>query len=284
MKKKININKTGLWWLIFLLVEIILSVILCGFLKLPLYMILIIPIIYILINYIVFWGQALGLTGYVLHSFMNKPDLAEKFYKNAIKSKNTSGYALVSYGLMLLRRGDTQTPLILFQRVIEMKDTNILLSKSAMTNTALCYWQKGDIDQAVSILLECIEKFEYINPDTYATLGYLYILKNNYDKALEYTNKALLDNANHASSLDNLGQIYYRLGDYEKACEYFKSALAVKDSLVDSQYYLGIIEEIKGNFNQAKQYFDKAYQCKITTFNTVTKEQVENKYLEYVDK
>jgi tetratricopeptide (TPR) repeat protein len=281
MKKNFNMNKTGIWWLIFLLVEVIGSVLLCGFLKFPLYMIILIPVIYIIINYIVFWGQALGITGYILHSFLNKTDLAVKFYEIAVRNKKTSAYALVSYGLILLRNGDNDTPIELFQRVLNMKDINILQSKSATTNLALCYWQKGDIDKAITLLLECIEKFEYINPDTYATLGYLFILKNNYDKALEFTNKALEDNPKHASSLDNLGQIYYRLGDLDKAYGYFEAAIAVKDTLADSQYYLGIIEENKGNAQAAKEYFTKAHQCKITTFNTVTQKQVEDKYLEY---
>lgn len=244
----------------------------------------IILIIYVLLNLILFWGKSLGMIGYFIQSFLGKIDLAEKFYKMAIKQKSTTPYALLSYGIILLRRGNTETSLSLFQRASKEKKANILMQKSAITNQALCYWKKGDTDKAIEMILYCVDKFDYINPDTYATLGYLYILKYDYDKAIEYTEMALKDNENHASSLDNMGQIYYNMGELDKAKDYFLKAIYVKSSLVDSQYYIGIIEEAKNNIEEAKKYFEKAYNCEITAFNTVSQEDVDNKYFEYFKK
>lgn len=237
--------------------------------------------LYLIINCVLFWGKAAGILGYIFHLALKKSTVAEKFYKIAINQQQTTTTALTSYGMLLLRRGDPETALNLFERAEKQSGNNIILLKSSITNKALCYWQKGDVDKAIEILLDCIKRFEYLNPDIYETLGYFYILKEDYDKALEFTNKALEDNPNHAASLDNLGQIYYRLNDYDKAQEYFNKAISNKD-MADSYYYLGIIEEQKGNLENAKNYFEKANSCKITPFNTVTKEQVNKKYSQYI--
>lgn len=274
MKKK-RLSKTAMWWLI-LLAVIIIGAVFYGVLG-----VLVTIIIYFIISSIVFWGNFLGIMGCISQSFLKKPLLAEKFYKKAIVQKNTISYALSSYGLMLLRKGDTNTSLELFTRVYEGAGANVLMKKSGRVNQSLCYWQKGEIDKAIEILLDCEKEFEYINPDTYATLGYLYILKGNYDKALDYTNKALEDNNSHVSSLDNMGQIFYRQGDLEKAETYFKKAIEIKSTLADSQYYLGIISEENNNIELAKKYFQTAYNCDVNSFNTITKEQIEKKYFSY---
>lgn len=242
---------------------------------------LILGLIYLILNCVLFWGKASGIIAYICHLVFKKPTIAEKFYKIAVNQKSTTTTALVSYGMLLLRRGELDYALNLFDRAEKQANDNIIMLKSTLTNKALCYWQKGDIDKAIEILLNCTQRFEYLNPDIYETLGYFYILKNDYDKALEYTNKALSDNPNHASSLDNMGQIYYRLNDYDKALSYFEKAISIKDNLADSYYYLGLIAEKQDNTAKASDYFKKASLCKINSFNTITKEQVEQKYNQY---
>ena len=73
------------------------------------------------------------------------------------------------------------------------------------------------------------KKYNYINPNTLTTLGYFYMLKGNYEKAIELTNSALKDNEEYAPAWDNLGQIYYNQGDYKKAYENFQKAIDYRE-------------------------------------------------------
>jgi len=271
------------WWLSFLIIEIIGGIILCTFFNFSKWILIILALTYIVGSCIIFKGRILGFIGYMIHGRTGNEQKAEKFYKLALKEKETIAYVPLSYGLILLRRGETQEALKLFEQVLERKGENLYIYRTALTNKALAYWQKGEIDKAIEILEECISKYDYINHNTYSSLGYLYIIKENYEKALEYTNKALEKEPKHAGSWDNLGQISYRKNDIKEAKNYFKKALSFKPDLVDSLYYLGIIAENEGNFEEAKEYFSSAMKCNITAFNTVTKKQVEEKYKKYTE-
>ncbi len=269
------------WWLCFLTVEIVGGVILCGFLKFSNWFLILLAILYLLGSLVIFKGRVLGFIGYMIHGKTGDELKAEKFYKLALKERETIAYVPLSYGLLLLKRGETEEALNLFNQVLDKKGENVYIYRTALTNKALAYWQQGKINEAIEVLEDCIGKFEYINHNTYSSLGYLYILKEDYEKAIEYTNKALEKEPKHAGSWDNLGQISYRKNELEEAEKYFKKALGFKSDLVDSLYYLGLIAEKRENVEEAKSYFFKAKECDITAFNTITRQQVEQKCQKY---
>lgn len=264
--------------LLFMILSLIIVIFVLGK---PWYMLLGVYLAYFIIKYFLFFGTSIGNTAYYVQSILRNDELAIKLYKLAIKCNTKSSYALTSYGLILLRAGKPKSALKLFKKILSIKTSKPLIVKYTYSNMAMCYWKLDKIDKAISIMEKMFTKYEYFNADFYTTLGFMYIVKEDYDKALEYTNKALEEDENHGPAFDNIGQVNYFLGNYEEAKQNFIKALELRDTMADSKYYLGLIYELEDNTEKAKEYFTKAHESNITGLNTVSREQVDEKYNNY---
>ncbi len=156
------------------------------------------------------------------------------------------------------------------------KTLNLVLSS--------CYWVTGDIKKAINLLEDLQKKYDYLNSNVLATLGYLYLLDDNTDLARKTSLLALEDNESSSSALDNLGQIEFKCSNPTLAKEYFNKALDIKENLVDSLYYMGLISIDEENYDQANFYLNKAKLCNFSVMNTVTLEMVNEKLAEICNK
>lgn len=72
-------------------------------------------------------------------------------------------------------------------------------------------------------------------------IGNVYLQMNNYDKAFNFYNKALLINEEFgnekwkATNLSNLGNLYVKKLNYEKALEYYHESLSLREKINDRQ-------------------------------------------------
>lgn len=229
--------------------------------------------VYLIVSAIVCHNYFLGMIGNMYY-FFRKPDKAKEFYTIAVKRNTRNVKALYNYALDALHEGRGEEALNVFKRA-EKINTKVLFEKLIPLAISSCYWVLGDIDKAIETIENLQKKFNYINPNTLTTLAYFYLLKNEYDKAEELTNKALKDNEAYAPAWDNLGQIYYTKGENTKAKEYFEKALKYRESMTESLYYMGLIEKSEGNTKKAKEYFEKANNGYISALSTVKKEDIE---------
>ena len=204
-----------------------------------------------------------------------KYDSARIYFDKAIKKNTKVASAYLNYAVMLVREGDAKTALIHLNKASTL-GSNIMVEKNIILTKASCYWLLGNIQESIDLLEGMQKKYDYINSHALTTLAYMYVLKKDYDKALEYTNKAIEDSPESAAAWDNLGQIYYNQEDYTQAKEAFNKALSFNGNLVDSCYYMGKIYKIEGNIEEAKKYFTKASAGNISPLNTVTKQQIES--------
>lgn len=228
---------------------------------------------YLVVSAIVCHAYFIGMIGNFYY-FVRKPDKAKIFYAKAVKMKTRNVKALYNYALDALHEGHAEEALGIFQRA-EKINTKALFDKLIPLAVSSCYWVLGDIDKAIETIETLMEKYTYINPNTLTTLAYFYMLKNDFDKAEELTNKALSDNGEYAPAWDNLGQIYYFKNDFEKAEEYFMKALSYRGSMTESLYYMGLIEKSKGNNEKALEYLQKAGSGYISALSTVKKEDID---------
>lgn len=230
-------------------------------------------LVYLLVSAVVCNAYVIGMIGNMYY-FLREPEKAKKFYTIAVKKNTRNVKALYNYALDALHEGRADEALPIFQRA-EKLNVKVLFDKLIPLAVSSCYWVLGDIDKAISTIEDLQKKYNYINPNTLTTLGYFYMLKGNYEKAIELTNSALKDNEEYAPAWDNLGQIYYNQGDYKKAYENFQKAIDYRENMVESLYYMALLEENEGNIEKAKEYFEKAKGCYISALNTVKKEQIE---------
>lgn len=172
---------------------------------------------------------------------LKKESLALPTFNLAYKFGTDNPTILASYGLMLLRQNEANKALKCFERGYK-HSKHYMTTKTLMSNIAICHWKSGDLDKAIESYMaiikrfgtddqiflskpdyseEAIEQFRSDNsilyPQDYNTIGYLYILKEEYDKATFFTKAALVDKEDYASAYDNLGQIAYSIGDMVEA-------------------------------------------------------------------
>ncbi|CAF3631419.1 unnamed protein product [Rotaria sp. Silwood1] len=111
-------------------------------------------------------------------------------------------------------------------------------------------------------------------PTNYNSIGIVHNEKGEYDKALEYYEKALQIRIqsfppNHPSlapTYSNIGSVYNDKGEYDKALEYYKKALAIQmkflspyhSSLLTTYNNIGLVYNHKAEYDKALEYYEKA--------------------------
>ncbi len=139
----------------------------------------------------------------------------------------------------------------------------------------------AEYNKAIAILNSVLA----LKPDSsvaLSNLGSVLNAKGEYDKAIEYYEKALKfdiktfgkDHSNVAAYWSNLGEAWRAKGEYDKAIEYFDKALKSdiktfgKDHSNIATYWnnLGEAWRAKGKYDKAIEYFDKALKSDIKTF------------------
>lgn len=265
IKRKINILAALI---------IITSVINYVFKLFPMY--LLIPIVfgYILIFYFIFRNDIFAYLGNIYFALGNMKKGFD-YTKKAIDFKTSDPSAYVNMGTYSLKTNKPKEALEYLEKAKSFR-LDIMAEKNLMLSESTCYWLSGDIKKSIEILESMFDKFEYVNESVLTTLGYLYFLENNFEKAIEYSEKALNEKPDFSSAFDNLGQIYLKMGNRSIAYENFLKAIEHRD-LPDSYYYLGVMKYEDGEKEEGLSYLEKALQCNITLLNTVTKEDIQNK-------
>lgn len=236
-------------------------------------------LIYIIITFIlaiIFKADLYAFLGNIYLS-KGKIDKALELYELSIKNNTKVPTAYLNLGVFRLNQGNAKEAITLLEKA-ESLNKNIILDKNIKVSIASCYWALNDIDKAIDILENLRNSYEYVNINVITTLGYMYFLNHDYEKALEITNKALEEDPNSAAAWDSLGQIYFAKQDFNNAKNAFIKALSENNYLLESNYFLGIIYEQEENFEEAKKCFIQSKNCKISTLSYITNKEVEEKY------
>ena len=96
--------------------------------------------------------------------------------------------------------------------------------------------------------------------DAYFNLGLSFSRLLDFDKAIEYYNKAITKNDTDAGTFFVLGSAYVEKQDYDKAIEMFKEGIKLEPNSPEEHYYLGFLYQEKGSFIYANMYVKKAAQ------------------------
>jgi len=278
MNKKLDLPK--LWrncTLIFIFISWAIIVFLLdfsGWLVIPVF------IVYLIINAVAFNSYFLGIVGNFFLVY-GKNEKAFKYYKKAVDKKTKNISALYAYAVEILKEESRADEALTHLKRAEKINAKINMDKNIRLAISSCYWVKNDIDKAIDTLEKLIEDYSYVNAHVYTTLGYFYILKEDFDKAMDCSKKAIEDNPQHSAAWDNIGQIYFRQQKFNDAKAAFLKAIKYRETMVDSLYYLGVIYENDGDYDKAFEYFSKANKCNVSALNTITKEQILEKYQKY---
>ena len=222
--------------------------------------------------------------GYFAQGMLKKKDLAFRLYEFAYSHGSTAAAPKVAYGMQLMQKCRYEDARDALEDVMVMPNLQPTLLKIVRQDVAIAYWNCGELDRAITTLENMQEDYDMLSAEYYTTLAYFYIEAERFDEAIETNEEALKLDEGNGGAYDNLGMISYLKGDLEEAKELFLKALELKETMASSKFYLGKIFEAEGDLEQAKMYFTAAHNSTITGMNTVSREEVDAKYMEYLDK
>ena len=118
---------------------------------------------------------------------------------------------------------------------------------------ALCYKKWGESDVAAELYREILEETPDYAP-ALSNLSVCYYEKQNYKKAIEFAEKALVYNGDNPFAYHNLAGAYAKIYELEKAKKYALRAYELKKELYQASALLSMISAAEGNVLTAKKY------------------------------
>ena len=109
---------------------------------------------------------------------------------------------------------------------------------NAVVHRAVLLHDKGEIEQAIRIVLGAIET-DPENPDYYLYLGSFYEELERYDEAIEILEKGLEIDSNNARIQFRLGVVYDKIGRRKRALEVMEKVVQIEPNNAKALNYLG---------------------------------------------
>jgi tetratricopeptide (TPR) repeat protein len=197
---------------------------------------------------------------------------AFQWYERAAKAERNRPKAKSIYGYILIKEGHVEESDKVLSSIDKSKLTIKEESQFKLTY-ALVKWKQGKLDEAISLVEDVHKKYKYST--AYESLGYLLILKGDYDKALEYNLEAYdYDNSNNVI-VDNLAESYFYLGDYDKAYDLYEKLIEKNPTFREPYYYYGLILAKKEKAEEALQMLEKALTMKASFLSDLSNVRIQ---------
>ena len=171
----------------------------------------------------------------------NNLQVAEKLYKETLKSNANHVDAHNNLGIILLRSGKPQKAMGCFEKVVELNPNHA----SAHNNLGVVFRQLGENQKAIS----------------------------NYEKAIEIQ-------PNHASAHNNLGNIFRKLKKFQKAADYFVQSATIYGNaqFLECTYLANGVENYNKLLNTFVEKDPKNLRIAALASYVSTKENIKNVY------
>ncbi len=171
---------------------------------------------------------------------------SEKRYKALLsknKEKATAGLALV-----YLAQNRAAKAVKLLTKVLKKQPKSFLLN----TSLAEAHMKNKDWQAAYNIYLVLIKLYEN-QPVLLNNIAFVAIQLEDYKNAKEYALASLSIAKSYPDALDTLGWVYYLTNDFDKALPLFRQALAIDYSKLEIKYHLALTLKA---LNQDKEAFN----------------------------
>ena len=221
-----------------------------------------------------------------------KLDEALKYYAEAYEAGLDRVGMLMSYGVLLMRRGEYEKAKEVYLRVHYKPGLSKDDRFDLRNNYSICLWRLGKLDEAIAT----IKRAAADNKTTlvYTTLGLFLILKadqsGDFSEAIAFNDEAYEYDDEDPAILDNLGFLHMtmeeharRAGDAEKvkaerklAYDYFTRAHKLKPRQITTLYYLAKMLEEDGQKERAREFIDAALQGSFSSICPVSREDAED--------
>lgn len=206
-------------------------------------------------------------------------DSAEQLFQSALSLDAKYAPAMIQLAKISVRNGDMEKTKDFLRQAIEadpenqdyrsqydeLNEVNKFMSQGARELDA------GEYLNSFSSYSKVYEKYPYMTEAIYS-LGVVKMREGDYDKAVEFFNKALTVNNNHentqkalkstAGTMFNQGNDYYRRRDFNTALDLYKKVVKIDNSLYQAYYQIGVVETRLKNNRGAVNGYTKAVEIK----------------------
>jgi len=180
----------------------------------------------------------------------NNLQVAEKLYKETLKSNPNHVDAHNNLGIILLRSGKPQKAKSCFEKAIEINPNHA----SAHNNLGVVFRQLGELQKAISCHQKAIE-IQPNNASAHNNLGEVFRLLGKLQKAKSCYQKAIEIQPNNAESHNNLGVVINELEEHQKAISCHQKAIEINPNHANAHNNLGNIFRKLKEFQKAADYF-----------------------------
>ena len=199
-------------------------------------------------------------------------DKAIRWFGRAYRTGKAHPQVVTSYAYLQLKQGRVEEAEQVLKGQMNKKLSQDDLNY-AKSNYALVLWKKGDLDGAISMLEEIIR--DYKTTTLYGSLGYLYIVRGDLEKALEFNREAYEYNNTNAVIQDNLGQTCYMAGEYDKALEIYEKLIPTNPGFPEAYYNYALVLLKRDMPARALANLEKSLKYKLTFLSAITREDID---------
>lgn len=199
-------------------------------------------------------------------------NLAFKWFERAEK-RGMSKSQKITYAYYLMREGRVERSEALLTSILAFRIDDQKLRFSAKSNHAILMLKTGRIDEALEEFEEIFEVYK--TSSIYGSLGYIYILKGDLEKAEAFNLEAYDYNKEDNVILDNMVQLYNQLEKFDEAYRYACELMEKKPTFIEAYYNAAVAEIGVGKIEEAKAHLEHALTVRTCFISAIHHEDVQ---------
>lgn len=205
-----------------------------------------------------------------------KTEKAYKAYKIADKIGKMKPDNSAVYGYIALRLGKLEEA----RRILTKASMNGLMKEPEKMRIkamrALVVWKDGQIDEAVEMMEEVIEKVK--SSSYYENLGLLCVLGGDREKAMRVCLEAYEYNSDDSIIVDNLAEAYTLCEDYDNAKKTYEELMEMEPHFPEAYYGYGLLLIKLGEKERGLELIRKSLDLNFTFISVLSRDEVKKLY------
>lgn len=211
---------------------------------------------------LVYANNAMGLCA--LHDEQHQ--LAETYFKKAIKQDPKNHEYITSLGNAIFRQGKIQESIVLFNEALSIADDFL----PARLGLAEALREKNNPDETIAFFEDAVRRSPDI-PGPYSHLGKAYIDANRYDEAIKALLKSLQIKINFSPAHTHLGMAFREMNMLNESLECMKTAVILDPEDIFANTELAETYIKLHEYDEAKKIFEHIVEVAPTDPNSYSR-------------
>lgn len=240
----------------------------------------IVTLIIVVLAYLIFRNRSNIIALFALRTYGNGDrEKGLKIFKFADKFGKLNIINKINLAYLVLKSGDVDDADKRFN-LLKMEKITAFERAKIKESHALVYWKRGQVEDAI----EMLEDVHKTHPATvtYGSLGFMYVMTGQLDKALEYNLRAFEYNDSDPAIIDNLAFTYMKLQDFENCEKYYEKLMEMNPTFPNGYYEYGKYLVEKGEKERGISIVKKALECKFSFLSAYDRKEIEE-YLKSIN-